>query len=59
MQLRQMRGLLLGPGDRARLRPNALVSGDLANFLVGYTEVTRWGNAERRVLCLSVIKTSY
>jgi hypothetical protein len=29
---------------------NALVSRDLANFLVGYTEVTRWGNAERRVL---------
>jgi len=28
---------------------NALVSPDLANFLVGYAEVTRWGNAERRV----------
>jgi hypothetical protein len=24
-------------------RINALVSRDLANFLVGYTEVTRWG----------------
>ena len=34
-------------------RSNALVSRDLANFLVGYTEVTRWGNAERRVLCRS------
>jgi hypothetical protein len=32
---------------------NALVSRDLANFLVGYTEVTRWGNAERHVLCRS------
>jgi hypothetical protein len=29
---------------------NALVSRDLANFLVSYTEVARWGNAERRVL---------
>jgi hypothetical protein len=29
---------------------NALVSRDLANFLVSYTEVAGWGNAERRVL---------
>ena len=28
---------------------NALVSRDLANFLVGYAEVTRRRNAERRV----------
>ena len=28
---------------------NALVSRDLANFLVSYTEVAGWGNAERRV----------
>jgi hypothetical protein len=28
---------------------NALVSRDLAKVLVGYAEVTRWGNAERRV----------
>jgi hypothetical protein len=28
---------------------NAFVSRDLAKFLVGYAEVTRWGNAERRV----------
>jgi hypothetical protein len=27
---------------------NALVSRDLANFLVGYAEVNRWGNVERR-----------
>jgi len=26
---------------------NALVSRDLAKFLVGYAEVTRWGIAER------------
>lgn len=34
---------------------NALVSRDLSNFLVGYTGVTRWGNAEWRVLCRSSV----
>jgi hypothetical protein len=36
---------------------NALVSRDLANFLVGYAEVTRWGMLNGARICGAVIKT--